>query len=305
MPQPDGYSVALLEQSWFCCASSTTFTIPKTSNAGRINAANSRNATKKIVSGNLTIKVNPRAISENSKGVPEPFEVFEQLMIPSVRIMHSRRSQNESSILRTKHRAAQFDTARSRSMNSQKTSFRNFRLADGTPVRTRPITPADADALTRGLRRLSPEGNAYRFLHHRSRFTEKELHYLTHCDFVDHIAVVLSILDANGNEVDTVGVARSIRTSSDRETAEVAVVLVDEWQKLGGGKALLRHLANLTWQQGVHRWVALMHDHNVAGARLLERFGRTISRRTVAEGTIETVYALNEPSPFEGPRSDD
>jgi GNAT superfamily N-acetyltransferase len=170
-----------------------------------------------------------------------------------------------------------------------------IRLRDGTPAVTRPITPADGTALTRGLRRLSPEGHAYRFLHYRKRFTEAELHYLTHCDFVDHIALILAICDEAGCELDQVGVARCIRTKDDPQVAEVAIVLVDEWQRHGGGAALLRHLARLAWEAGIRRWRAFMLAGNLGGAGVLNATADETARRTLGGGMIEATYALRPP----------
>lgn len=172
-----------------------------------------------------------------------------------------------------------------------------LRLLDGRPALTRPIRPGDAIALTRGLGRLSPTGNAYRFLHHRKRFTDAELHYLTHCDFRDHIALILALLDADGREADEVGVARSIRTKSDPQLAEVAIVIVDDCQHQGGGTALLRHLARLAWTTGIRRWSALSLADNLAAPRLLTRVGREISRRVAGYGAVETIYELFPPDP--------
>lgn len=170
---------------------------------------------------------------------------------------------------------------------------RRATLRDGVSVVTRPITPHDGPWLVRGLHRLSPEGNAYRFLHHRKRFTEAELHYLTHCDFVDHIGLVLAALGTDGNEIDGVGVARCIRKVGDPGAAEVAIVFVDAWQQRGAGTVLLGHLADLAWQAGIRRWQAFMLDGNVAGERLLARFGREVARARPGFGTNEITYALH------------
>ena len=170
------------------------------------------------------------------------------------------------------------------------------RLADGTRAVTRPIKPTDAPALTRGLRRLSPEGNAYRFLHYRKRFTETELHYLTHCDFVDHIGLVFAVRDAEDREVDVVGVARCIRSKDEPDLAEVAIVFVDEWQRRGAGTALLGHLADLAWQGGIRRWQAFMRNGNRAAERLFGRFGREGSRSRMGFGVQEVIYHLQGPS---------
>jgi GNAT superfamily N-acetyltransferase len=170
-------------------------------------------------------------------------------------------------------------------------------LRDGARAVTRPVGPQDGPSLARGLRRLSPQGNAYRFLHHRKRFTEQELHYLTHCDFVDHIGLVFVVLDAEGRERDGVGVARCIRTAEDPELAEVAIVFVDEWQRRGAGSILLGHLADLAWQAGIRRWLAVMHQENVAAGRLFSRFGDEVKRGRPGFGATEVTYALHGPVP--------
>lgn len=166
-------------------------------------------------------------------------------------------------------------------------------LPDGSQIVTRPITPDDAPWLVRGLRRLSPEGNAYRFLNFRKRFTEDELRYLTRCDFVDHIGLVCGPVNAAGEQVDGVGVARCIRTPEDAGLAEVAIVFVDEWQRRGAGTALLAHLAELAGQAGIRRWRALMLDGNVAAERLFRRFGREVARARPGYGMSEVTFALN------------
>ncbi|CAN5828657.1 hypothetical protein BH09VER1_BH09VER1_42230 [soil metagenome] len=172
-----------------------------------------------------------------------------------------------------------------------------FQLHDGTPATTRLIQPDDAPSLQRGLERLSETSNAYRFLHYRGRFTEADLHYLTHCDFIDHIAVILAIRNEHGLEIDQVGVARCIRSKTDPNLAEVAIVLVDEWQRLGGGRALISYLARLAWVADVRRWQAISFPDNVAILRLLSTVGTEMSRRPFGHGVIETIYELKPPSP--------
>lgn len=178
------------------------------------------------------------------------------------------------------------------------TGIEGIRLRDGTPAVTRKIVPEDGEWLSKGLKRLSPEGHAFRFLHYRSRFTEEELHYLTHCDFVDHIALILAIVDTEGREIDKVGVARSIRTKDDPQIAEVAIVLVDEWQHKGGGAALLGHLARLAWTSGIRRWQSFSLADNFAAPKLLEKFGTRIASSPSGYGAVEMTYELKRPRVF-------
>ncbi len=165
-------------------------------------------------------------------------------------------------------------------------------LSCGTPALIRPIRPTDADSLQLGLKRLSPEGRAYRFLHSRSRFSDKELHFLTHCDNIDHFALILTILDESGHEQDAVGVTRFIRDKKIPTQAEVAIVLVDEWQRRGGGTQLLAALADIARQAGITHWQTFSLLDNAATPRLLAHTGSLTSQRRVGQGLIESLYQL-------------
>ena len=170
-----------------------------------------------------------------------------------------------------------------------------LRLTDRTPALIRPIRPTDAEALQRGLKRLSPEGKAYRFLQSRTRFSEEELHFLTHCDNVDHFALILAITDEHGAEQDAVGVARCIRDKNLPTQAEVAIVLVDEWQKHGGGTRLLQALAEVAWKAGIRQWQTLSLVDNEAMPRLMTHVGELASQRRVGQGLVEAIHQLREP----------
>ena len=63
-------------------------------------------------------------------------------------------------------------------------------LADGSRVRTRPIEPADRDALADGFARLSARSRYRRFLGPKHTLSARELTYLTEVDHVTHEAVV-------------------------------------------------------------------------------------------------------------------
>lgn len=168
-------------------------------------------------------------------------------------------------------------------------------LSDSTRALIRPISPADGESLQRGLKRLSPTGKAYRFLQSRPRFSERELHYLTHCDNVDHFALVLAITDDSGKEVDAVGVARCIRDKDHPHQAEVAIVLVDEWQRHGGGSRLLKALAAVAWRAGIRQWQTLSLVDNTAAPRVMAHAGRRVWERRVGQGLVEALYQLDEP----------
>src|SRR4029078_6134944 len=105
-------------------------------------------------------------------------------------------------------------------------------LLDGRLVTIRPIEPEDKRLLVDGLRRLSPEAAFKRFLSPKVRFTDAELKYLTEVEGHDHIASVAVTDDT------LVAVGRVVRV--DENTADIAIVVWDEWQGLGLGRWLAR-----------------------------------------------------------------
>jgi len=168
-------------------------------------------------------------------------------------------------------------------------------LADGTPVVARPIRHDDGIALRSGLARLSPASQVLRFLHYRRDFSEEELHYLTHCDMQNHVAMMLSVLGPGGGEIDRIGVARYVRDEEKPAQAEVAIVVVDEWQNLGGGKLLLGALAAASWQGGIRHWQAFTLAENPAIQPLLRGVGTETGARLLGNGMLELRYDLRAP----------
>lgn len=118
-----------------------------------------------------------------------------------------------------------------------------------------------------------------RFHGERTAFTSEELDYLTRCDGVDRIAEVAVGLDALGEEEVGVAVARAYRDLEDPERAEVAIVVIDEWQGFGVGRFLLRVLAERCQAAGIRRWTASVLGENSEAVRLLESFGPVVERR--------------------------
>jgi predicted GNAT family acetyltransferase len=112
-------------------------------------------------------------------------------------------------------------------------------LRDGSEVLIRPVGPADVPLLADGFARLSARSRQLRFLGPKKQLTAAERRYLTEIDHHDHEA--LGAVDrASGRSV---GVARYVRSFEDAQDAEIAVTVVDEWQRRGLGTELLAQLA--------------------------------------------------------------
>ena len=164
-------------------------------------------------------------------------------------------------------------------------------LLDGTLVFVRPITPEDKPLLVEGLRRISPETAMRRFLSPKTRFTERELRYLTEVDQHDHIALVAVDADHPSR---LIAVARCVRVAPD--TADIAVVVGDPWQGLGLGRRLADEVARRARAVGVERIAGTMLADNRAAFRIMRGFGWPFEH-DVLSGGVRDVVAVLKPAP--------
>ena len=143
----------------------------------------------------------------------------------------------------------------------------------------RPIAPVDKDRLQAGVAALSPESAYGRFLTGKSSLTSSELRYLTEVDGVDHIALVVL------HGIEFVAVGRIVRDQTQPDTAELAVLVCDEWQRRGIGRTLTREL---TLRSGVDRVAGTMLATNRAALALMRGIG-PLESSVISSGVREVV----------------
>lgn len=182
------------------------------------------------------------------------------------------------------------------------TTQESVRLRSGDTVQVRPIRRTDAPALAEGVSRLSEQSRHRRFHSPMPRLSERMLEYLTDIDHHDHEALVA--LPSGSTEI--IGVARFIRWAGTPDTAEMAVVVADDWQRRGLGAMLLRALARRANEVGIDHFTAEILAENTAILGLVTQLGPT---ETSQDGPTVTAWMDNtewqppgtSPAPATGP----
>lgn len=160
------------------------------------------------------------------------------------------------------------------------------RLKSGERVIIRTIRPEDKPLLQSALPRLSVESARARFLSPKTHFTSGELRYLTEVDGRRHHALVAVLAD---DPLRLIAVGRYVRLSGDPATAEIAIVVGDEFQGHGLGRRLGLLLADHARQGGVRRFVATMLSDNAAAHRLFALVAQRLE--TVSSHGVDELVA--------------
>jgi len=166
--------------------------------------------------------------------------------------------------------------------------IRRAPLKDGRAVIIRPVEPEDKPLLAQAYARLSPDSRRRRFLAAPNRLTEEDLRYLTEIDHKRHEA--MAAIDPETGEM--VGVARYVQVPGDREAAEVAAAVIDDWQGRGVGTQVLVALTDRARENGVRRFTAVVSLDNRPVRATLDQLAGSSHR-----SGNEIEYAIELPSP--------
>jgi GNAT superfamily N-acetyltransferase len=142
-------------------------------------------------------------------------------------------------------------------------------LCDGRRVDIRAQRPDDRAELLAAFGRVSPPSFYRRFFAVKRGLTEQEVAYFLNIDFVDHVALVAALEEAGRPVI--VGGARYIVIG--HGSAEVAFAVIDQYQGLGIGQALMRHLARIARDVGIRELIADVLPENNAMLRVFANSG--------------------------------
>ena len=158
---------------------------------------------------------------------------------------------------------------------------------DGRRLEIRALKPQDQTDLRAAVDRTSAQSLYRRFFGAKRSFSDKEVAFFVNVDFAKHVALVAVVEE--GDHAAIVAGGRYIVQQPG--TAEIAFVVIDDYQKQGIGAALLRHLAILARDAGVTEFTAEVLPENIPMLKTFEKSGLKMSTKR-EQGTVHVTLQL-------------
>jgi len=168
---------------------------------------------------------------------------------------------------------------------------RTIEVRDGTKLHLRPIVAEDEALLHEAVAAMSERTVYFRFFSPIKRMSDALAHRLAVVDYNDRFAIVATT-HKPGSKERIVGVARYDRATQ-TDIAEVAVAVIDEFQRRGLGSVLLAELARVGRVHGIRSFQLIVLPENREMLGLLHKMG-WIHQAKVVGGVYEISFELPE-----------
>lgn len=166
------------------------------------------------------------------------------------------------------------------------------RLADGTAVCLRTITPDDAPLLRAGIAALSTESRYLRFFSPAAVLPEPVIEQLVDVDGHDHIGWGAICTECEGEPA--IGAVHAVRDRHDGPVAEYSVAVADAFQGQGLGRMLTAALLIDCRAEGLEALDLHVLSENGAARHLVKSLGATWQGESagVADYRLDVAGAL-------------
>jgi ribosomal protein S18 acetylase RimI-like enzyme len=142
-------------------------------------------------------------------------------------------------------------------------------LRDGQRLEIRAFRPDDRVDFLSAAARISVLSLYRRFFTVKQAFSEREMTFFLNVDFDKHVALV-ALTDEKERKA-IVGSGRYVVVQPGK--AELAFVVIDQYQRQGIGAALMAHLATIARARGLETLVAEVLSENVPMLKVFEKSG--------------------------------
>jgi GNAT superfamily N-acetyltransferase len=146
---------------------------------------------------------------------------------------------------------------------------REHQTSDVFAIRIEPLAAGNRAGVAALFARLSPESRRRRFLTPKPELADRELAFLTAVDHVRHEAVA-AVDQCDGS---IVGIARYVQYGDRTGSADVAIEVADQMQRIGIGTALMERLVERARVNGLDQLTATTLWENRPARALLRSAG--------------------------------
>lgn len=157
-------------------------------------------------------------------------------------------------------------------------------MDDGTNMKFRPIHPTDAPRMRDLFYKLSEGTIYYRFGWNMKKLPQKQIQDFIYIDHRNEVGIVGTIPSAAGEEMISFG---GYYLDKKTNRAEVALVVLDEWQNRGIGTFMANYLARIARQDGIRGFTAEVHITNKEMQAVMHKIGGN-----VVSTISENVYSM-------------
>lgn len=164
-------------------------------------------------------------------------------------------------------------------------------MRDGRQIQIRAIRADDKQRLLLHFQGLSPQAVYFRFFGFKRALRDSDLQRFTELDFTNDVGLAATLGQGLGERF--IGVGRYIR-GDDPSRAEVAFAVLDEYQGLGIGTLLLKHLARIAQMKGIGELVANVLSNN---QQMLEVFANSgfLLHSSCEDGIVRVRLEIETP----------
>lgn len=161
-------------------------------------------------------------------------------------------------------------------------------LRDARRLEIRAFKPDDRADFLLAADRIGPLSLYRRFFTVKRGFTERERTFFLNVDFDKHVALV-ALMEEAGRKV-IVGGGRYVVVQPGK--AEVAFVVIDQYQGQGIGSILMRHLAAIARAAGLRELIAEVLPENMPMLKVFEKSGLPMTTTRESE-VVHVTLQLN------------
>ena len=167
--------------------------------------------------------------------------------------------------------------------------FREIITLNDEEYLVRSIRSSDQKHFLEAFEKLSKESLKNRFLLLKKGLTKKELVLFTDVNFENHVAFVL--IKIEGERLLPVGTTRFFIDDKDLTRAEFAVTVLDDFQRKGMGKVLLKYLVDAAKEKNIQTLHGSASTENEAIERLLKTQGE-VKKKMISSGVVELSLSV-------------